>query len=71
MASSTKTAGNTQVDPKKAENKKIPFRRKSAIFGSLMRATAKQHGFLHIGAHLVAKGVLGQMGQIQPIFTCI
>ena len=27
------------------------FLRKSAIFWSLMRATAKRHGFLHIGAH--------------------
>jgi hypothetical protein len=36
-----------------------------------MRGTAKQHSFLHIGANLVAKGVLGQMGQIHPFFTCI
>ena len=36
-----------------------------------MRGTAKQHGFLHIGANLVAKGALGQMGQIHPISTCI
>ena len=28
-------------------------------------------GFLMIGAHLVAKGVLGHMGQIRPIFACI
>ena len=36
-----------------------------------MRGTARQHGFLHIGANLVAKGVLGQMGQIHPFSTCI
>ena len=32
-----------------------------------MRGTAKWHGFLHIGAHLVAKDALGQMVQIHPI----
>ena len=53
---------------KRVENKKM---RKSAIFQSLMRGTAKRHGFLHIGAHLVAKGVLGHMGWIHPIFTCV
>ena len=42
--------------------------RKSAIFQPLMRGTAKQHGFLHIGANLGAKRALGQMGQIHPIF---
>ena len=47
------------------------FLRKSAIFQPLMRGTAKQHGFLHIGANLVAKRALGQMGQIHPISTCI
>ena len=50
--------------------KKI-FLRKSAIFQPLMRGTAKRHGFLHIGANLVAKRALGQMGQIQPISICI
>jgi hypothetical protein len=30
------------------------FLRKSAIFQPLMRGTAKQHGFLHIGANLNA-----------------
>ena len=50
--------------------KKI-FLRKSAIFQPLMRGTAKQHAFLHIGANLVAKRALGQMGQIHPISTCI
>ena len=40
------------------------FLRKSAIFQSLMRGTAKWHGCLPNGAHLVAKGVLGHMGQI-------
>ena len=40
------------------------FLRRSAIFRSLMRVTTKRHGFLHIRAHLVAKGVLGHMGQI-------
>ena len=30
---------------------------------SLMRGTAKRHGLLHIGAHLVAQEVLGRMGQ--------
>ena len=33
-----------------------------------MRGTAKRHGFLHIGAYLVANGVLSHMGQIS---TCI
>ena len=34
-----------------------------------MRGTAKQHGFLHIGANLVAKGVLGRPhGADPPIF---
>ena len=33
-----------------------------------MRGTAKLHGFLHIGAHLVAKGALGHMVQIHPHF---
>ena len=47
------------------------FLRKSAIVHPLMRGTAKQHSFLHIGASLVAKRVLGHMGQIQPISTCI
>ena len=28
-------------------------------------------GLSHIGANLVAKGVLGKMGQIHPISTCI
>ena len=50
--------------------KKISLR-KPAIFQHLMRGTAKQHGFLHIGANLVAKRALGQMGQIHPISTCI
>ena len=70
MASSAKTAKITPVGPKKGRKIKI-FLRKSAIFQSLMRGTAKRHGFLHIGAHLVAKGVLGHMGQIHPISTCI
>ena len=39
-------------------------------FQSLIRETAKRHGALHIGAHLVAKGVLGHMRQIHPISTC-
>ena len=43
------------------------FLRKFAILQSWMRRTAKRHGFLHIDAHLVAKGALGHMGQIQPI----
>ena len=32
-----------------------------------MRGTARWHGLLHIGAHFVAKGALGHMGQIHPI----
>ena len=32
-------------------------------------ATTKRHDVLHIGAHLVAKGVLGHMGQIHLIST--
>ena len=56
------------VGPKKS---RCFFLRKSAVFQSLMRGTAKQHGLLHIGGHLVAKGVLRHMGQIHPIFTCM
>ena len=48
------------------KNEKKIFLRKPAIFQPLMRETAKQHGFLHIGANLVAKRALGQMGQIHP-----
>ena len=37
-----------------------------------MRETARRHGgSLYIGAHLVAKGMLGHMQQIHPISTCI
>ena len=72
MANSAKTA---KKSPKLKRNgqkmKKKYFLRKSAIFQPLMGGTAKQHGFLHIGANLVAKRALGQMGQIQPISTCI
>ena len=50
--------------------KKSIFFRKSTNFQSLMRGTAKRHGVLHIRAHLVAKGVLGHMRQIDPISTC-
>ena len=51
--------------------KKAVFLRKSAIFQSMIRGTAKRHGFLHIGAHLATKGALGQIGQIHLISTCI
>ena len=44
------------------------FLRKSAISQHLMRGTAKQHGFLHIGANLVAKRALGQIGADPPHF---
>ena len=67
MANSAQTAESTPVGPKKSRF----FLRKSAILQSLMRGTAKRHGFLHIGAHVVAKGVLGHMGQIHLISTCI
>ena len=71
MAGSAETAKITPVGPKKrSKNKKNIFLRKFAIFQSLIRGTAKRHGFLHIGAHLVAKGVLGHMRQIDPISTC-
>ena len=50
---------------------KYIFFGKFAIFQSLMRGTARQHGFLHIGANLVTKGLLGKMGQIHPFSTCI
>jgi hypothetical protein len=62
---------NHQKLKKWSKNEKKYFLRKSAIFQPLMRGTAKQHGFLHIGANLVAKRALGQMGQIHPISTCI
>ena len=67
------TAQKRQKDHQKlkemVKNEKKYFLRKSAIFQPLMRGTAKQHGFLHIGANLVAKR--GQIGQIHPISTCI
>ena len=69
MASSAKTAKITLVGPKKRSKKY--FLRKFAIFQPLMRGTAKRHGFLIIGTHFVARGVLGHMRQIHPIFTCI
>ena len=68
MASSAKTAKITLVAEKGSKKNIL---RKSAIFQSLMRGTAKRHGFLNIGAHLVAKGALGHMGQIHAISTCI
>ena len=37
-----------------------------AIFLSLMGETTKRHGFLYIGAHLAAKGVLGHMAPARP-----
>ena len=70
MASSAETAKVTPVGPKKGRKiKKYFFLRNFTIFQSLIRGTAKRHGFLHIGAHLVAKGVLGHMRQINPIST--
>ena len=62
MASSVKTAESTLVGPKRGSKKS------KKIFLSLMRGSAKLHGFLHIGAHLVAKGALGHMGQIPHAF---
>ena len=70
MASSAKTAKITREGPEKGQ-KNIKKLRKFAIFQPLMKGTAKRHGFLHIGADLVAKGVLGHMGWIHPIFTCV
>ena len=60
---------NHQKLKKMVKNEKKYFE-KIRNFQPLMRGTAKQHGFLHIGANLVAKRVLGQMGQIYPISTC-
>ena len=71
MANSEKTAKKSPKPKKNGQKMKKIFLRKSAIFQPLMRGTAKQHGFLHIGANLVAKRALGQMGQIHPISTCI
>ena len=69
--SNAKTAKITPVGPKKGRKfSKKYLLRKFAIFQSLMRGTAKWHGFLHIVAHLVAEGVLGHMWQIHPISTC-
>ena len=70
MASSAETAKVTPVGPKKCRKIKNIFLRKSAIFESLIRETAKRHGVLHVRANLVAKGVLGHMRQIHPISTC-
>ena len=68
MANSEKTA---KKSPKLKKNgQKMKKIVKIRDFQPLMRGTAKQHGFLHIGAHLVAKGVLGHMRQIDPISTC-
>jgi hypothetical protein len=61
---------NHQNLKKMVKNEKIFFE-KIRNFQPLMRGTAKQHDFLHIGANLVAKRALGQMGQIHPISTCI
>ena len=69
MASSAKTAESTR-GPKKSRKIQI-FLEKVRNFSVLDKGNCQQHGFLHIGAHLVAKGVLGHMGQIQPISTCI
>ena len=56
---------------KTSENeKKNPLFLETPYFQSLIRGTAKRHGFLHIGALLVAKDALGQMVQIHPISTC-
>jgi hypothetical protein len=72
MANSEKTAKKSPKTKKKwSKNEKKIFLRKFSIFQPLMRGTAKQHGFLHIGTNLVAKRALGQMGQIHPISTCI
>ena len=71
MAGSAETAKIAPVGPEKGRKIKKYFLRKFAIFQSLMKETARWHGFLHIRAHLVAKGALGQMGQIQPVSTCI
>ena len=60
-AGSAETAESTPVGPKKRSKNKKYFLRESAIFQSLMRGTARRHGFLHIGAHLVAKRALGRM----------
>ena len=81
-AKPAKKHASLKIWPARKQQKKSPktkkmvkneniFLRKSAIFQPLMRGTAKQHGFLHIGANLVAKRALGQMGQIHPISTCI
>ena len=70
-ANSAKTAKKSQKIKKIGPKNKKSFLRKPAIFQPLMRGTAKQHRFLHIGANLVAKRALGQMGQIQPVSTCI
>ena len=67
MANSAKTAKITKIKKSVKKMKNLFCENFSApIFQPLMRKTAKQHVFLHIGAHLVAKGVLGQMGQIHP-----
>ena len=71
MANSEKTAKKSLKTKKMVKNEKNVFLRNPAIFQPLMRGTAKQHGFLHIEANLVAKRALGQMGQIHPISTCI
>ena len=71
MANSAKTAKKSPKTKKNGQKMNKIFLRKSAIFQPLMRGTAKQHGFLNIGADLVAKRALGQMGQIHPISTCI
>ena len=72
MANSEKTAKKSPKTKKNGQKmKKKYFWENPQFFSPLMRGTAKQHGFLHIGTNLVAKRALGQMGQIHPISTCI
>ena len=71
MSNSAKTVKSTPMGPKNKSKIKIFSFGKSAIFQTLMRGTAKRHDFLHIGAHLVTRGVLGHMGQIRLISACI
>ena len=68
MANSEKTSKRSPKLKEIGQKMKKIFLRKSAIFQPLMRGTAKQHGFLHIGANLVAKRTLGQMGADPPHF---
>ena len=63
---SSKSMPATKHGQQRKNRKNHPGGPKKGSKNNLMRGTAKWHGFLHIGSHLVTKGVLGHMRQITP-----